>query len=127
MFGNGILHLWCLDHYIKFQIGSNKEKSNPFNPLIQSTNCTSTCPEDCANETWSLVKDETKEHTNIEIHLSCSKIPSVTETVEECMKDFDFSKHPNMELLPNKKCGKQSTGAYSTVKLKTLVFSEAQF
>ena len=82
------------------------------------------CPEDCANETWSLVKAETKEHTNIEIHLSCSRIPSVTETVEECMEDFDYSRHPNMRLLP-KKCGYQSTGAYSTVKRLTVVFSEA--
>ena len=80
------------------------------------------CPEDCAKETWSPVKDETNK--NIEIHLSCSKIPTNKETFDECMKDFDHSKHPNVYLLP-KTCGEQSTGEFSTVRRLTLVFSEA--
>ena len=83
---------------------------------IISVNCTETCPEDCVGEnTWTyfendksiLVKDGS-------INLSCSRKPNVTKTVKECMDDFDVSKHPNVHLLPQE-CGKQSTGALSTV------------
>ena len=83
--------------------------------MVQSINCTNTCPEDCENGTWSITENEADEELkSIKIDLRCSKIPNVTDTVEECMKDFDVSKHPNVFLLPEE-CGKQSTGALSTV------------
>ena len=91
-----------------FQVGSTIDVEK-----VQSINCTKTCPEDCATYTWSLKADK-DDQTNVKIDLSCSKIPKVTKTVEECMEDFDVSKHPNMFLLPEE-CGKQSTGALSTV------------
>ena len=83
---------------------------------IKSVNCSETCPEDCEGENvWTLVQNDKNGLVKAgNINLSCSREPNVTKTVKECMEDFDVSKHPNMHLLPEE-CGKQSTGALSTV------------
>jgi hypothetical protein len=83
---------------------------------IKSVNCTETCPEDCEGENvWTLLESNNSPLVKAgNIKLSCSRKPSVTKTVKECMEDFDVSNHPNMHLLPDE-CGKQSTGRLSTV------------
>ena len=38
---------------------------------------------------------------------NCSTKPRITQSVKECLIDFDVNKHPNRRLLPKNKCGKQ--------------------
>ena len=81
------------------------------------TNCTETCPEDCASGKWLQLGGRVGAKKHLHIKLTCSRVPQITHTVEQCMEDFDMSKHPNFHLLP-KACGKQSTGVLSTVSLE---------
>ena len=97
-------------HLIFHQIGPTMA-----NITVQNTNCHSTCPEDCPKRKWLYKRNNLDVSTLI---FDCATYPKkryLTESVQECLEDFDVNKHPNRRLLPKTNCGKQITGMRNSV------------
>ena len=69
---------------------------------MENTQLNCTCPEDCLRSHW-VYKNELVKY----MVFNCSTKPRITQSVKECLIDFDVNKHPNRRLLPKNKCGKQ--------------------
>ena len=91
------------------QIGMTQE-----NNVTYISSCNTTCPEDCSTD-FSLEfhkGDNPKE--KMDIIIGCSTHPNTSDTVRDCLRNFDYTKHPNAHLLP-KNCGEQKSGWENTV------------
>ena len=64
------------------------------------------------------MKELNEPSNNYSVMIGCSTYPNVSESVSMCMKIFNYTQHPNADLLP-KHCGKQKSGWQNSVKKDT--------
>ena len=92
-------------------------KKNQENNAMLVSSCNTTCPEDCSAKFVTEFHKGDNTEENVDIIIGCSTYPNISESVKDCMKDFDYTKHPNAKLLP-KTCGKQKSGWSNSVREK---------
>ena len=91
------------------QIGMNQE-----NNVTYVSSCNTTCPEDCSTDFSSEFHKSDNPKEKMDIIIGCSSYPNTSDSVRACLRKFDYTKHPNAELLP-KNCGEQRTGWKNSV------------
>ena len=79
-------------------------------------NCNNTCPEDCAKNYFATLKHVNDSSKTFNVKFGCSTFPNISQKVESCKKDFNYTSHPNANELP-KTCGKQKSGLSNSVIL----------
>ena len=91
------------------------------NNVTYISSCDATCPEDCSIDLYSikgLIKNEFHKGDNpeekMDIIIGCSTYPNTSDSVRACLRNFNYTNHPNAKLLP-KDCGEQKTGWENSV------------
>ena len=84
------------------------------NNVTYISSCNTTCPEDCSTEFSVEFHKGDNPQEKMEIIVGCSTYPNTSDTVRDCWRNFDYTKHPNADLLP-KNCGKQKSGWENSV------------
>ena len=99
---------------------------NQGNNVTYISSCDATCPEDCSEVNQLIISYMIKGMFKIEFHrgdnpqekmdiiIGCSTYPNTSESVSACLRNFNYTHHPNAKLLP-KDCGEQKTGWENSV------------